>query len=522
MSATATEPRTGRRRGPGPDRGLRALDNGPSTNGTGRPMPYDEVAERGLIGAMITPLRGVPAIEAAVAELVPDDFYVRPHADIVAAIFSLAAQNLTVDTVTVADQLRQQGLWADELALSFLQMIAEVPSISGAIDYVPIVASCARRRRFRAVGDTISHAALEGDEDALSRALEETHTIATSGRPALVFEDLGAVIRGEEPEILPTLLYRDDGQALLYPGLLHWVMGEPACGKTWFALLAARAAVESGQAAMYLDYEGSRRIIGHRLARLGATEHEVALIDYSRPTGDSTQVGLTAARRVRETSAAVVVIDGAAKAMALDGVDEDRAGEVLGWMQRIVWPLCEAGATVVVLDHVPKDKDGRGRWARGSGAKLGEVDGAAYNVKVGQPWSRSRAGYALVEVAKDREGVVGAIGDEAARLCLDPDGPYLQAELRTPPVKAAGTATDIRDVVLIVVNAHRGQELTQGQLEEEVRGHGSWRATTIRDTAEQLAAQGKIVLRRGARNACLYSSLEAPRQTSLDVPEEAS
>lgn len=521
MPATATEPRTTGRRGPGPSRGLRALGERPLgvANGTARVPPHDVDAERALIGAMLVPAAGWSAIEAAMATLAPDDFYVQPHPNVVAAIFSLAATGTPVDLVTVADELRKQGLWVDELGGQLVTMMGEAPSIGGASGWASIVAGCSRRRRFRSVAFELDHAAQEGDEEALARALEEAHDVAAAGRPELVFEDLAAVVRGEVPELLPTMLCRTDGQALIYPGLLHWVMGEPGCGKTWLALLAALAVVRAGGSALYLDYEGSQRIIGSRLVWLGATESEAEGLDYTRPSGGSANTGPAAARRVRENRHALVVVDGAAKAMARDGLDEDRASEVLGWLERLVWPICAAGAAVVVLDHVPKDKDARGRWARGSGAKLGEVDGAAYAVKVGKAWSRARAGYALVEVAKDREGVIGAQGDTAARLAMRPGASLLETEL-LPPHAEEGEGATVDQVVLAVVSAAT-VPLSQTALEAGVRARGGgFRSTTVRAAAESLASAGRIHVQDGPRNARLYSPITSPTQGVFEPSEE--
>lgn len=516
MQATA-ESRTAGRRGPGNGPGLHAVDHGPSTNGVRKPPPHDPVAERSLIGAMLIPQDGSRAIEVAMAALVPDDFYDPANANVAAAIFALTVKGTMVDAVTVADQLRRDGLWVDELASEFMSMVAGVPAIGNAGEYADIVKDCSRRRRMRATAAVIDHAAQEGDEAGLERALATIHDIHAGGRPELVVEDLGAVIRGEEPEIVPTMLYRSDGKALLYPGLLHWVMGEPGCGKTWMAILAELAAAQSGIAGLYLDYEGSRRIVGARLARLGATEDDVAWISYVRPSGGSSTTGPGALRLVRDRAVGLVVIDGAAKSMAREGIDEDKAPQVLGWMERLIWPLCDAGATVVVLDHVPKDKDARGRWARGSGAKLGEVDGAAFNVKVAKGWSRSTAGYATVDVAKDREGVIGAVDETAALLKFAPvAGGGLNLTVAVP------SGTEVTNTIHAAVERAVSEcgDLTQIRLENEVRQHGKWSHDTIRSAAESLATAGRILVRNGPRNSRIYSPLNAPEvQAQLHIVE---
>lgn len=501
-----------RRRG-APTRGGRAPESGHGhgngTNGTVRVPPHDLEAERALIGAMLLP--GSAAVETAMAAVGPGDFYKPAHGFVVGAIYTLAAVGSAIDPVTVIAQLRDEGLLeasgGDAVGADLISMMGGVPHSAGAASWAAIVAATARRRHMRSVAASIDDAAQDGDEEALERALEAATEVAAVGRPELVVEDLGAVIRGEEPEIVPTLLCRSDGQALIYPGLLHWVMGEPACGKTWLALVAALAGAQSGVDSLYLDYEGSRRIVGARLARLGAAEANVDHIAYVRPSGGSPTTGPAALRLVRERSVGLVVVDGAAKAMARDGLDEDKAADVLGWLERMVWPLCEVGATVVILDHVTKDKDSRGRWARGNGAKLGEVDGAAYSVEVAEAWSRARSGSARIRVAKDREGVVGAVGEVVAMLRFVPGDDQLRISVDVP--HGTSVANTITAAIEAVLTQHAGIELSQRRLEEEVRSLGQWRNDVIRSTAEHLANARRIHMRIGSRNARLYSALSA-------------
>ena len=57
---------------------------------------------------------------------------------------------------------------------------------------------------------------------------------------------------------------------------------------------------------------------------------------------------------------------------------------------------------------------GPGRWARGSGAKLAAVGGAAYVLENVIPFSRQNSGSAHLLVAKDRHGSIGGAGEVAA------------------------------------------------------------------------------------------------------------
>ena len=60
----------------------------------------------------------------------------------------------------------------------------------------------------------------------------------------------------------------------------------------------------------------------------------------------------------------------------------------------------------MLIDHVTKNSDSRGRFAIGAQAKLAGLDGAAYTIEVRKPLGRGMEGALSVRVAKDRPGAV--------------------------------------------------------------------------------------------------------------------
>ena len=66
--------------------------------------------------------------------------------------------------------------------------------------------------------------------------------------------------------------------------------------------------------------------------------------------------------------------------------------------------LARTGAAVVLVDHVTKSQEGRGRWAIGSERKLWGLDGAAYGFESLVPFGRGKTGLVKITVAKDRCG----------------------------------------------------------------------------------------------------------------------
>lgn len=229
---------------------------------------------------------------------------------------------------------------------------------------------------------------------------------------AYVLHDLAAVDAASEVQRwVWGLLYRD---------AVSCVSGEPGLGKSWFAVAAATTVLASGGNVVVVDYEDGPQTWASRLLALGAGEDALANVAYLRGGGAPTDADLGwLPRLVAALPDCLVVIDSMAEAMAAAGLDEDVAGDVTRWHQQVARPLADAGASVLILDHVTKHAKDRGRWARGSGAKLAAITGAAFSLVVEEPFSRERSGSGSLVIAKDRHGAIGAVGETAATLRFD-------------------------------------------------------------------------------------------------------
>ena len=74
----------------------------------GRQLPHDFEAERSVLGAMVLDKE---ALHIGLARIDADDFYMQAYADVFRAISRLSAENVPIDTVTLANTLRKEGLW---------------------------------------------------------------------------------------------------------------------------------------------------------------------------------------------------------------------------------------------------------------------------------------------------------------------------------------------------------------------------------------------------------------------------
>ncbi|HXY45424.1 MAG TPA: AAA family ATPase [Acidimicrobiales bacterium] len=260
----------------------------------------------------------------------------------------------------------------------------------------------------------------------------------------LVRFDLVKCLEGDGPPE-PLLLRRRDGRALLYPAAVHSLAGEPGAGKSWVAIAGVAEVVSSGVNAIFLDYEDTAATMASRLLAVGVEPDAMDRVAYLQVSGAIGTIGLTfLADMVERGGVALVVIDAVADSLAAEGCSENDAVDVSGWIAKVPRPLARAGAAVLLVDHVTKDESSRGRYARGSGAKLAGVDGAAFVLDVEEPFSREASGRGSLRLAKDRHGSIGRVGEVVATVRFEVHAGSLTAVvLDRPDHDGQGSPRDI-------------------------------------------------------------------------------
>jgi len=301
--------------------------------------------------------------------------------------------------------------------------------------------------------------------------------------------DLAAV--DMEP-VEPTLLRRTDGFPLLYPGRTHVLQGEPASGKSWVALYAVAERLMAGEPAAVVDLEDDARGVLGRLQSLGVPRE--VLLDptrfrYLHPQGPLGGPKLAEYHRlVAGFGAELVLIDGLTALLSLHGLRSNEDVDIDRAYQLAIAPWVQAGATVVVTDHVTKSKEDRGRWAVGSQRKLGIVTGAVYSVERVRPFGRGSDGECRLAVQKDRGGYIEPRAlDTSKRIAdfrldsrVDPDRPV--ASLGAPATGRADPAAGVESLydppgeelarVSRWIRDARGGRLTAKRQVREVKGLG--------------------------------------------------
>jgi hypothetical protein len=101
------------------------------------------------------------------------------------------------------------------------------------------------------------------------------------------------------------------------------------------------------------------------------------------------------------------VLDGITQALSNQGLNSNDGDQIASFMKMLPRVLARKyGAAVLMVDHVTKSADDRGRYAIGSQMKLAALDGAQFSAEVKKPFGRGKEGHVRIKVAKDRPGHV--------------------------------------------------------------------------------------------------------------------
>lgn len=328
--------------------------------------------------------------------------------------------------------------------------------------------------------------------------------------------DLAAVLDGTYQVPQPTVGQRNDGVALFYAGRMHSVVGESEGGKTWFALLAVAYELKAGNGVVFIDFEDDAPGVVGRLLALGASVQDIsARFAYIRPEEPLTvgwnrqEIG----QAMHDLRPTFVPIDGVTEGMAMHGMELKDNTDVAKFGRMLLRPIAEMGAAVATLDHVVKDKEGRGRYAIGGVHKLNGLNGAMYVLENRTPFGVGVTGKSTVRIAKDRPGqlrrhaVPHASGLHwfADFVLQSHDETFTEASLY-PPVEQTGPfrPTVLMRKVSDALAAARDPLSVRG-VQDRVTGNKD----AVRGALARLVDEGFVVVEAGARNAQLHR-LEKP------------
>lgn len=373
--------------------------------GSGRVPPSNEKAEESLLGAV---LLSRDALAEVVDLIAPGDFYNPRHRLIFDAIRLMRRLDKPIDTVTLAEELRQAGT-LDEIggAEYLLELQNATPAISNAAYYAGIVVSTAMQRSLieiaagiadgayneQAIGDTVS--------DAKAR-LDVLEIRGGVNVDVIAGRDFMSALADPHDWVMPFIMERDDrllvtgGEGARKSLLLLQLAVMTAAGVHWWA----RVPVPRMRALM-LDLEiGAKR--SRRRIDLFATEASWACADWAdnlvvRSKAEdidiTTRAGASWLSSIVEAAEPDIIFigpiyrltSGLAKAGDIGGEDQaKRAAFALDKIRE------RYNCAVVAETHAAKGEAGRSRDLRPFGSSV---------------WTRwPEFGYGLVRQSQDAPG----------------------------------------------------------------------------------------------------------------------
>lgn len=267
----------------------------------GRVPPYDETAERAVLGAILLD-NGVR--QQVFATLRPEHFYSDRHRIIYAAMQRLGVD--VVDHVTLGAELRAAGELERIGGAITLSALTDAVVTTAAVDtYAQIVRDTATARAlihaaqevvaagYSRFGGASFGAWMAAARVSLSGALVDP---GRTGGPSQLDADLrrifDEVTTGREPEGLCKTGFAnlDAATGGLFPGIVTVLAGRPSMGKSAVLLNAATNAAMAGQRVLVLSLEDTRRFIALRMLARFANIDLMQLTLRTVPTSRYTEL----------------------------------------------------------------------------------------------------------------------------------------------------------------------------------------------------------------------------------------
>jgi len=344
--------------------------------------------------------------------------------------------------------------------------------------------------------------------------------------------DLAPFLDGTYRPPTPTVLSREDGLCLLYRARLHSFYGESESGKSWLAQCAAAEVLCHGGTVAYLDFESDEAEVTGRMVALGVPANAIlARFVYVRPDTNLRRREDEDAfcRFLARDGLELVVIDGVTDALSVFGYRTKENDDLANFFRTLPRRIArETGAAVILVDHVNKDQDSRGRFATGGQHKMAALDGAAFMVEVRRPFGRGRPGVVSVRVAKDRPGALRAVAGPARQsdrtqlladfhLEGDPDGTVVRWRLAPPASYSPSTDGEQPGAFRPTWYMERVSEYLDGlewENTREIRDAVKGRAGIIGKALTRLVEEHYCEVKSGRRrNEKLYRLTKPYKQT---------
>jgi hypothetical protein len=247
---------------------------------------------------------------------------------------------------------------------------------------------------------------------------------------------------------------------------------------------------------------------------LGATPAELALIHYTEPSGPPTSTDI---ETLVQAGVKYVLIDAAAGAFDLTGLDDNSRKDAEKWARAWVDPMFKLGISTIVLDHVTKNSETRGKYAIGSERKTGGAD-VHLGFEALKTLTRGGTGLVKVSAHKDRGAYMQRPVVAMIDLTSDPDTHQVTIDIRPPEPTMAAEDGAFRHTIYMervskVLEANNGEPMSKNQIETADGGNRDH----IRTAIAELVQDGYAATQDGPRNSILIHLKRQFRKDEYDL-----
>ena len=242
-------------------------------------VPQSQKAEQAVIGSMLIDPSCIPNV---LKDTRAEHFYHKINRDIFETIFSMFNYGMTIDPITVMEQMKERGVFQENSTEPYLQeLMYQTPSSANVSRYVEIIRDKALQRDLGKVAGDITQMVNEGlgsADDMLESAERNIYALrrdrTVGGLKPIsevvrqVYDDLNRIAQeGERLPGLPTGLADLDSRILgLNKGELVLIASRPGMGKSSIAMnIVTHVAKTTGKTVAVFSLEMSREQLVSRI-----------------------------------------------------------------------------------------------------------------------------------------------------------------------------------------------------------------------------------------------------------------
>ncbi len=271
----------------------------------GRQMPYSAEAEQAVLGSMMIDPACVPEVLQNLRE---EEFYIEANRDIFGTISHMFSFGMTVDPVTVLDQMKTLGVLREGSNAYILELMEATPTSANVMKYVEIVRDRALLRSVAGVASDISNLVFEGDgtaENVLELSEQKIYALR-KGRSIGGLEKISSIVLdvydqisalsesgGGIPGLSTGLIDLDSYILGLNKGELVLIASRPGMGKTSIALnIALHVGKTTGKTVAIFSLEMSRSQLVTRLLSSESLVNSQKLLTGKLSAGEWQRIGV--------------------------------------------------------------------------------------------------------------------------------------------------------------------------------------------------------------------------------------